>query len=122
MHFAILLLLLALLLFGPQWWVGRVLAHYDRRELDFPGNGGELARHLLDRLGLHEVKVEPAEQVGDHYDPVARAVRLKPENLERKTLTRRYWMNRYFQKWVYRPLAKRRRKRLATAEMLEPGR
>jgi hypothetical protein len=84
-------LLLGLLLFaviaGPQWWVQRVLAHYHREpEPNFPGTGGELARHLLNRFGLQEVRVEATDQ-GDHYDPVARAVRLTPDKLEGRTLT-----------------------------------
>lgn len=39
--------------------------------------GYEAARRLLDRNGLHDVPVEPvAGKLSDHYDPVARVVRL----------------------------------------------
>jgi Zn-dependent membrane protease YugP len=87
MHVLILLVLLALLILGPQWWVRYVLARYNRREEAFPGTGGELARHLLRRFQLEAVKVVPAEGVGDHYDPDAREVRLTPDNMERRSLT-----------------------------------
>ncbi|MEW8584926.1 MAG: zinc metallopeptidase, partial [Candidatus Thiodiazotropha sp.] len=55
-------------------------------EDNFPGNGGELARHLLDRFDLHQVQVEKAESV-DHYDPGDKAVRLSKDKLDGKTLT-----------------------------------
>jgi Zn-dependent membrane protease YugP len=50
------------------------------------GNGGELARHLLDRFDLGGVTVEETA-AGDHYDPVARAVRLTPGNYKGYSLT-----------------------------------
>ncbi|GAA5213581.1 zinc metallopeptidase [Corallincola platygyrae] len=50
------------------------------------GSGGELARHLLDRLGLEEVKVEETS-IGDHYDPADKAVRLTPDNYSGHSLT-----------------------------------
>lgn len=86
-YFVILFLLLFLLILGPQWWVRSVLRRYSREEPGFPGTGGELARHLLDRLSLQEVGVESAgEGQGDHYDPEALAVRLSPANLQGRSL------------------------------------
>ena len=67
-------LLLAVLL-GPQIWVRRVLARHAIDRPDLPGTGGEFARHLLDEAGLDAVKVEITD-IGDHYDPENRAVRL----------------------------------------------
>ncbi len=87
MHFLILLALLALLIFGPQWWVKYVLTRYQRDDPSFPGSGGELARHLLDRFNLEQVRVELAEGVGDHYDPVEKVVRLSAHNLDGRSLT-----------------------------------
>ena len=86
MLFLALGLLLVLLLFGPQAWARWILARHSRQREDIPGTGGELARHLLDQLNLHEVVVEVTEQ-GDHYDPIAKAVRLTPANLNGKSLT-----------------------------------
>jgi Zn-dependent membrane protease YugP len=86
----VIALLLVLLLIGlallPGFWVRRVLRRYAEPADRYPGTGGELARHLLDRLGLQHVGVESTEQ-GDHYDPAARAVRLTPDKLNGRSLT-----------------------------------
>lgn len=87
MHYILLLFLFMLVILGPQWWVRAIMAHYNKTDDSFPGTGGELARHLLDKLGLQEVKVEVAEGVGDHYDPVSRSVRLTRDKKEGRTLT-----------------------------------
>ena len=82
------LLLLVLLLYGPQWWVHYILARYNRTPEPFPGTGGELARHLLDRFQLHAVRVEATQAgEGDHYDPEQRVVRLTRDKLDGRTLT-----------------------------------
>jgi hypothetical protein len=74
-------------LFLPQAWVRYVLARYNRTaEENFPGTGGELARHLLDRFGLDDVAVEKTD-VGDHYDPLSRKVRLTADKYDGRTLT-----------------------------------
>ncbi|RMG36420.1 MAG: zinc metallopeptidase [Gammaproteobacteria bacterium] len=87
MSWLLLVALLFALFYGPQLWVQQVLARYNRKPEDnFPGTGGELARHLLDRFALSDVKVETSEQ-GDHYDPIARAVRLTPDKHDGRTLT-----------------------------------
>ena len=75
------------LIYGPQLWVQWVLNRHNRLpESNFPGTGGELARHLLDRYDLKEVSVEITD-LGDHYDPMARAVRLTRDKHDGKTLT-----------------------------------
>ncbi|MFT6371438.1 MAG: Zn-dependent membrane protease YugP [Gammaproteobacteria bacterium] len=79
--------LVIILIYAPQFWINSVLKRYNRvPEDNFLGTGGELARHLLDRYELQEVKVEVTE-LGDHYDPMARAVRLTKDKFEGKTLT-----------------------------------
>jgi len=80
------LILLALLIFGPQFYVRHVMSKYSGQHERLPGSGGELARHLLDRFELKTVIVEVTEH-GDHYDPITRAVRLSRENLEGRSLT-----------------------------------
>ncbi len=87
MIYAIIIAAAAVLIYGPQVWVQWVLNRHNRHpEANFPGTGGELARHLLDRYELGEVSVEITEH-GDHYDPQARAVRLTRDKFEGRTLT-----------------------------------
>ena len=87
MIYAILAIVVLALLLGPQWWVSWIMQRYNRRrEENFPGDGGALARHLLDRFLLNSVRVESTDS-GDHYDPEAKAVRLTPDKLTGRTLT-----------------------------------
>ncbi len=83
-------LLLLLLILGaaflPQVWVRRVIQKHSVERTDFPGTGGEFARHLLSRLNLESVVVEPT-LLGDHYDPTDRAVRLTKANFEGRSLS-----------------------------------
>lgn len=79
------LLILALTLL-PALWAKAVLRRYSGVRGDYPGSGGELARHLLDRHGLQQVTVETTAQ-GDHYDPLAKVVRLAPEHYDGRSLT-----------------------------------
>jgi Zn-dependent membrane protease YugP len=87
MIYLLLIVLLLVLVFGPQYWVRWVLDRHNRvEEANFPGSGSELARHLLDRCELQEVKVEVTE-LGDHYDPQTRTVKLTRDKFDGKTLT-----------------------------------
>lgn len=87
MPFIILIILLLLVVFIPQLWVKHILSKYNQQdEDDFPGTGGELARHLLDRFELNEIQVEITD-LGDHYDPDTRCIRLTKDKFEGKTLT-----------------------------------
>jgi len=70
----------------PGWWVQRVLRRHATPANRYPGTGAELARHLLDHLGLEAVAVE-SSKIGDHYDPEARAVRLSEGNFNSRSLT-----------------------------------
>ena len=72
-------LLLLALIFGPQFWVKRVLRQHGADRPDLPGTGAELARHLLDEADLQSVTVEKTD-LGDHYDPETHAVRLLPQH------------------------------------------
>lgn len=76
---AIGVVLLIAIVFGPQLWIKRVLARHGVERDDLPGTGGELARHLLDEASLQQVAVEKTD-LGDHYDPEARVVRLLPQH------------------------------------------
>ncbi|MGY6555852.1 MAG: zinc metallopeptidase [Wenzhouxiangella sp.] len=83
----IVLALLAAVIFLPQWWVKRVLSRYRTPTDRYERTGAQLARELLERLGLEAVKVERTEPGQDHYDPEARAVRLSPEHYDTGSLT-----------------------------------
>lgn len=69
----------------PQMWVRRVIARHSSDRPDFPGTGGEFARHLLDEMRLGHVKVEETP-LGDHYDPDAKAIRLMPQHFKGRSL------------------------------------
>jgi Zn-dependent membrane protease YugP len=70
----------------PQMWVRRVIARHGDERPDFPGTGGEFARHILDEMKLSHIKVEETN-LGDHYDPDAKAVRLLPQHMNGRSLS-----------------------------------
>jgi uncharacterized protein len=84
------LLVVLAIVFGlallPQMWVRGVIRRHSAHRSDFPGTGGEFARHLLDRLGLEMVRVEETT-LGDHYDPETKAVRLLPAHMNGRSLS-----------------------------------
>lgn len=84
----ILILVVAglVLLLGPGLWVKRVMDRYSRPADRYPVSGGRLARELLDAAGLDGITTEKTDR-GDHYDPIAKAVRLSPENFDGRSLT-----------------------------------
>ncbi len=74
------------LIFLPQIWVRSAIARHAKPRDDFPGTGGELARHLLDEAGLQSVEVEMT-QAGDHYDPQDKIVRLSQAHYEGRSVS-----------------------------------
>ena len=85
MFWIVIFLLALLLLVGPQFWTQRILKKYSTPRSDFPGTGGELAQHLIDKYQLN-VKLETTP-AGDHYDPQTKTVRLLEQNFNGKSLT-----------------------------------
>ncbi|RED51394.1 zinc metallopeptidase [Aestuariispira insulae] len=81
-----LIILFAAVIFGPGLWTKRVLARHNADRPDYPGTGGELARHLLDGYKLSHIPVEVTDQ-GDHYDPINKAVRLSKDYYHGRSLT-----------------------------------
>lgn len=86
MHLLIPIILVIALVFGPGWWVRKVMSRYSKPVDRYDGTGGELARYLLDGFDLKDVKVEEAPE-GDHYDPQEKVIRLTPGNLNGRSLT-----------------------------------
>ncbi|MDT7042476.1 zinc metallopeptidase [Candidatus Nitronereus thalassa] len=82
----VLIILILGVLLGPQLWTKYVFRKYRSHRDEYAGTGGELARHLLDRFDMKDVKVETTE-LGDHYDPLTKVVRLLPDNYNGKSLT-----------------------------------
>jgi uncharacterized protein len=82
----IVLVLVFALAVLPQMWVRRVIAQHSHDRPDIPGTGGQFARHLLDEMKLPDVKVEETN-LGDHYDPEAKVIRLLPQNMHGRSLS-----------------------------------
>ena len=79
-------LIVLAIIFGPSLWVKLVMWRYSTNKPEMPGTGGELAKHLIKRFSLKDVEVEVTE-LGDHYDPIEKKVRLLREHYESKSLT-----------------------------------
>ncbi len=75
-----------LLVVLPQMWIYRVMERHAADRSDINGTGAEFARHVLDQLKLPHVKVESTE-MGSHYDPDAKAVRLEPRFFNGRSLS-----------------------------------
>ena len=86
MYPALILVPAAALILGPRLWVNHVLKQHNRKQNALPLTARELARELLDAHDLQRVRVESTD-IGDHYDPKARAVRLTRDKIDRKSLT-----------------------------------
>jgi len=86
MPYLIIILVLLAAILGPSLWVSRIMSRYSKPVDRYPNSGGELARRLLDEVGLQEVGTEVTEK-GDHYDPEQRVVRRSPQNYRGHSLT-----------------------------------
>ena len=86
MPWLVLLLVLLALTIGPSLWVQAVMKRYREPTNRYGRTGGQTARQLLDALGLRNVVTEVTEH-GDHYDPLAKAVRLTLDNFNGRSLT-----------------------------------
>ncbi len=87
MHFIAVIVFLFFVFFAPQFWAKRTFKRYSKPLNRIPGSGGELARHLLDKMEMQHVKVETTKEGGDHYDPEDLAVRLSNQNHDEHSLT-----------------------------------
>lgn len=86
MHLVLLIVAVLAVIVGPGLWVSAVMKRYRFPRNRYPSTGAETARRLLDARGLGNVRVEQTE-AGDHYDPVAKCVRLSPDNFAGGSLT-----------------------------------
>jgi len=86
MHIVILLAALIALLVGPGIWVNAVMSRYRIPANRYAHTGAETAAALLRQVGITDVSVETTE-LGDHYDPTHKAVRLTASNYDGRSLT-----------------------------------
>jgi hypothetical protein len=86
MLYLILICFVALLIIGPSWWVKHTMDKYSEPANRYSFTGGQLARNLLDQASLQHVGVEVTE-LGDHYDPLKKTVRLLPDKFHGRSLT-----------------------------------
>ncbi|MCK7595820.1 zinc metallopeptidase [Microbulbifer sp. CAU 1566] len=87
MIYALVTLLIAALIIGPQLWVRFVLWRHSKEISDMPGSGAELAEHLIERYELEGVKVVKAGKDENYYSPAEKIVALSPEVYHGKSVT-----------------------------------
>ena len=85
MPYVVGLLVLVALIALPGLWARHVLERYGRDEY-FSGTGIDLAGILVRDLNLDGVRVETTE-LGDHYDPAEKVVRLNIASTGKRSLT-----------------------------------
>ncbi len=85
MVYLVAFIVLIFVLVFPGWWVNYTLKKYSINYESLPGTGGELAQHLIKRFEL-PVTVEMTD-LGDHYDPQAKTVRLKEQHFNGRSLS-----------------------------------
>lgn len=86
MLIALAILIIVVIIYGPQFWIRHVMNKYGNDLQGMPGTGGELATHLISRFEIEAVSVEET-QLGDHYDDRDKMVRLSPSVFKGKSLT-----------------------------------
>ena len=86
MGYLVTILIIFLILFFPSIWVQRTMKKYNDPEDRYVITGSDFARKLLDALDLKDINVE-ATEIGDHYDPIAKTVRLTEDKMNSGSLT-----------------------------------
>jgi len=83
----LLIFIVVIAIYAPSLWVRWVMYRHSKEMTDMPGNGHELAQHLINRFELIDTKVEEGGKNVNHFDPGDRMVRLSPEIYSGKSLT-----------------------------------
>jgi Zn-dependent membrane protease YugP len=86
MLYLILICFVVFLIVGPSLWVKHTMDKYSEPANRYSFTGSQLARDLLNQANLQHVGVEVTE-LGDHYDPLAKKVRLTPDKFNGRSLT-----------------------------------
>lgn len=87
MIYAVFLLFILLLAYGPHLWVQWVLNKHHKPIAGMPGTGGELAQHLIDRFELEGVSLQEGGENQDFYSPDTKTVSLSPRVYHGKSLS-----------------------------------
>lgn len=84
----ILVMILGLIISGiASLWVKRSYSKHSKEMSASGMTGAQVARSILDRNGLTNVRVEPVPgQLTDHYDPGAKVVRLSEDNFHKPSI------------------------------------
>ncbi len=84
----ILIMIVGMIISGiAAMWVRRSYSKYSKQASASGMTGAQVARTILDRNGLSNVKVEPvAGQLTDHYDPSSKVVRLSEGNFNQNSV------------------------------------
>lgn len=68
-------------------WVKSSYSKYSKKMSNSGMTGAQVARSILDRNGLTDVRVEPVPgQLTDHYDPRSKVVRLSEDNFNKNSI------------------------------------
>ena len=86
MSYLIIFSIVLLILVGPSLWVKGTIKKYSQPDDRYSFTGAVFAGKLLKALNLEDVKIESTE-IGDHYDPIAKTVRLTVDKHDSKSLT-----------------------------------
>ena len=70
----------------PGLWVNYTLNKHDDVLPNMPFTAKEFGLNLLKEQDLENVKIEDTK-IGDHYDPNSKTVRVKPDRLDKKSIT-----------------------------------
>lgn len=73
--------------FGAQGYISKSYSKYSKEKTTGGMKGCEVARRLLDKHGLNDIKVQKVSgYLTDHYDPKGRCVRLSEHNYENASI------------------------------------
>ena len=86
MFYLLLICFIVLLVVGPSVWVKHTMEKYSEPTDRYSFTGAQLARELLNQANLPHIRVE-ATELGDHYDPLQKIVRLTADKFNGRSLT-----------------------------------
>lgn len=87
MYIAVLLILVIVIFFGPRIWANHIMKYYSREIDSFPGTGGELASHLLEKFDLSHIRLEKSDRQENYYNPDEKTIRLANNIHDGKSMT-----------------------------------